>query len=281
MRILVTGAGGFTGKHLVEQAVKKGHEVIPLKADLTKPVLLKEEISSISPDAVVHLAAISFVGHESAEDFYRVNVVGTMNLLNALVKQGLSDTRILIASSANIYGTPEVDAIHEGIAPAPVNHYAGSKLVMEHMVKTLFDELPIIIARPFNYTGVNQAENFLIPKIVSHFKRKEAVIELGNLDVYRDFSDVRDVVSAYIKLLESSVSSVTVNVCSGGVVSLRDVVSRVAKIANHDIDVRVNPKFVRVNEIAKLVGDNGYLKELIGYTPMYSFDDTLKAMLAG
>lgn len=278
MKILVTGASGFTGKHFAEHAIKNGHEIFPLKSDLTDLALLKEEVSLTSPDAVVHLAAISFVGHEFVEDFYRVNVIGTMNLLNSLVELGLKNTRVLVASSANVYGTPDVEVIDEGICPSPVNHYAASKLAMEYMVKTFYDMLPIVITRPFNYTGVGQSESFLIPKIVSHFRRKDKIIELGNLDVYRDFSDVRDVVKSYLDLLESSTHSTIVNVCKGESISLRDVISNMKNISGHEIEIQVNPKFVRVNEITRLVGSNMYLKKLIGFSPKYTIEDTLISM---
>jgi len=278
LKILVTGASGFTGKHFTEHAIKNGHEIFPLKSDLTNIALLKEEVSLTSPDAVVHLAAISFVGHDFVEDFYRVNVIGTMNLLNSLVELGLKTTRVLIASSANVYGTPEVELIDEEISPAPVNHYAASKLAMEFMVKTLYDKLPIVITRPFNYTGVGQSESFLIPKIVAHFRRKNKIIELGNLDVYRDFSDVRDVVKSYLDLLESSIHSTILNVCKGEPISLRDVISNMTEISGHEIEIQVNPKFVRANEITRLVGSNLNLIKLIGFNPKYSIEDTLKTM---
>ncbi|MGZ5053901.1 MAG: GDP-mannose 4,6-dehydratase [Methylobacter sp.] len=278
MRILITGAKGFTGKHFADVAAKNGHEVIALKANLNDVVLLNEEVLSVAPDAVVHLAAISFVGHENDEEFYRVNVVGTVNLLKALVQPGLKKARVLVASSANIYGTPDIEVIDESVIPAPVNHYAASKLAMEYMTKTWFDRLPIIITRPFNYTGVGQHENFLIPKIVAHYRRGEKVIELGNLDVSRDFSDVRDVVAAYISLLESDVCSSVVNICSGQAIALREVIQKMNSIAGYEIEVRVNPAFVRANEIPRLCGSNDFLKKIISYSPKYTFDQTLRSM---
>jgi len=278
LRILVTGANGFTGKHFADVAAKNGHEVIALKANLNDVFSLNQEVLSVAPDAVVHLAAISFVGHENDEEFYRVNVIGTINLLKALVQPGLKKARVLVASSANIYGTPNIELIDESVIPAPVNHYAASKLAMEYMTKTWFDRLPIIITRPFNYTGVGQHENFLIPKIVAHYRRGEKVIELGNLDVSRDFSDVRDVVSAYVNLLESDACSIVVNICSGQAIALREVIQKMNGIAGYEIEVRVNPAFVRANEIPRLCGSNDFLKKLINYSPKYTFDQTLRAM---
>jgi nucleoside-diphosphate-sugar epimerase len=278
LRILVTGANGFTGKHFADAAVNNGHEVIALKANLNDAVSLNQEVLSVAPDAVVHLAAISFVGHENDEEFYRVNVIGTINLLKALVQPGLKKARVLVASSANIYGTPDIELIDESVIPAPVNHYAASKLAMEYMTKTWFDRLPIIITRPFNYTGVGQHENFLIPKIVDHYRRGEKVIELGNLDVSRDFSDVRDVVAAYINLLESDACSSVINICSGQAIALREVIQKMNSIAGYEIEVRVNPAFVRANEIPRLCGSNDFLKKIINYLPKYTFGQTLRSM---
>lgn len=278
MKILVTGADGFTGKYFIAEAKKNGHEIIALKSNLNDVALLNLEILSIVPDAVVHLAAISFVGHDNDDEFYHVNVIGTLNLLKALIQSCPTPPRVLLASSANIYGTPDIEMIDESVIAAPVNHYAVSKLAMEFMVKTYFDKLPIVITRPFNYTGAGQHENFLIPKIVAHFQRGDKVIELGNLDVSRDFSDVRDVVASYLSLLDSNASSTFVNICSGQAIALRDAINMMNIIAGYEIEVKVNPAFVRANEIPRLCGNNNYLKKLINFSPKYTFDQTLKSM---
>lgn len=278
MKILVTGADGFTGKYFTAEAIKNGHEIIALKSNLNDVAALNQEVLSVIPDAVVHLAAISFVGHKNDSDFYHVNVIGTLNLLKALIQSCPTPPRVLLASSANIYGTPDIEMIDELVIAAPVNHYAVSKLAMEFMVKTYFDKLPIVITRPFNYTGAGQHENFLIPKIVAHFQRGEKFIELGNLDVSRDFSDVRDVVSSYLSLLDSNVSSTIVNICSGQAIALREAVRMMNIIAGYEIEVKVNPAFMRANEIPRLCGNNDYLKKLIKFSPKYAFDQTLKSM---
>lgn len=278
MKILVTGADGFTGKYFTAEAIKNGHEIIALKSNLNDVASLNKEVLSVIPDAVVHLAAISFVGHKNDDEFYHVNVIGTLNLLKALIQSCPTPPRILIASSANIYGTPDIEMIDELVIAAPVNHYAVSKLAMEFMVKTYFDKLPIVITRPFNYTGAGQHENFLIPKIVAHFQRGEKFIELGNLDVSRDFSDVRDVVTSYLNLLDSNVSSTIVNICSGQAIALREAVRMMNIIAGYEIEVKVNSAFMRANEIPRLCGNNDYLKKLIKFSPKYTFDQTLKSM---
>lgn len=275
MRILLTGADGFTGKHFTQIAMQ--HEVVALKANLNDTAALNAEVKTVAADAVVHLAGISFVGHDTAEDFYKVNTIGTDNLLKAIATANQTP-RVLVASSANVYGNPSIEVIDESVPTAPVNHYAASKLAMEHIVRTWFDKMPIVITRPFNYTGIGQNDSFLIPKIVSHFKRKQAIIELGNLDVSRDFSDVRDVVTAYLKLIESNVHSETINICSGEATALNTIIEKLNNLAGYKINVQVNPAFVRQNEIKQLSGNNALLNRLIGRQASYTLDDTLTAM---
>ena len=227
---------------------------------------------------VIHLAALSYVAHEDQSAFYAVNVIGATNLLEALEAESIVPEKIVIAGSANIYGNSTAEVVSESDVPEPVNHYAASKLAMEFMVKTWFPHFPIIITRPFNYTGIGQDNKFLIPKIISHFRAGKKEIELGNLDVSRDFSDVRDVAMAYRLMLESDVKSEIVNICSGQDVSLASVIEMMEKIAGYSIDVSVNPDFVRKNEIKRLLGDNAKLKRLFGYTPRYTLESTLKDM---
>ncbi|MBD9501703.1 NAD-dependent epimerase/dehydratase family protein [Pseudomonas sp. BGr12] len=288
---LVTGASGFTGSYMVDALKQRGFYVVglgseathadeTLACDLTDMAAVRTAIQKAQPDWVIHLAALAFVGHEDQEAFYRVNVFGTLNLLSALAELEKSPKRVLIASSANVYGTPGIEVISEDICPAPVNHYACSKLAMEHMVANWFDRLPIVIARPFNYTGPGQSDRFLIPKIVSHFAQQKPVIELGNLDVSRDFSDVRDVVEAYLHLLDSDVHSRKINVCSGKAVALREVLTMMEELAGYKITVQVNPAFVRANEIPVLRGSYEALAHTTGFTPRHDLKQTLEDMLA-
>lgn len=285
MKILLTGADGFTGRHFAELARSTGHEVVPLMADLTDREALQREVLATAPGAVLHLAAISFVGHADDNAFYAVNVIGTMNLLAALAQLPQAPRRVLLASSANVYGNCEVSPISENQPPAPVNHYAMSKLAMEYLARTYADRLPLIITRPFNYTGLGQAANFVIPKLVEHFARRAPSIDLGNLHVEREFNDVRMVCSAYLQLLEHGEAGEVYNVCSGQPHTLQHVIETLACITGHQMQVQVNPAFVRANEVHRLCGSPAKLQTLIdryGYiqeTP--PLEDTLRWMLTG
>jgi nucleoside-diphosphate-sugar epimerase len=291
MKALITGIKGFTGQYLKAELEAAGWEVWGIGAheepgvaryqtvDLADADRLRRIVGEVQPDAVVHLAAIAFVGHGDADAFYRVNLIGTRNLLAALAAAGKRPDCVLLASSANVYGNSTEGVLNESTSPNPANDYAVSKLAMEYMARLWLDRLPIVIARPFNYTGVGQTENFLLPKIVSHFRRRAEVIALGNLDVWRDFSDVRAVVRAYRRLLEVRPAGETVNICSGRVRSLREVLSMAETISGHAMRVEVNPALVRANEVRILCGDSSKLKGMIGEWDTPPLEDTLKWML--
>lgn len=289
-RVLITGSRGFTGVYMAGEMAAAGYQVIGLgsqpaaeenyiQANLNDADELNRHIGEIQPDIVIHLAALAFVGHGDPKAFYDVNLVGTRNLLQSLADCRHRPEAVLVASSANVYGNTSEGQLDEQTAPLPANDYAVSKLAMEYMAKLWMPQLPMIITRPFNYTGVGQAENFLLPKIVSHFCRKAEVIELGNVDVARDFSDVRTLVAAYRRLLEARAFGRTVNVCSGRTYSLRDIISMCSEITGHEIEIRINPEFVRKNEVRTLSGDNDLLKTLIGDWEVPPIRETLRWML--
>lgn len=290
-RVLITGIKGFTGRYVAAEFERHGWEVCGIgsheevgdaryrRVDLLDSPGLRTVIAEVQPDAVVHLAAIAFVGHGDADAFYTVNLIGTRNLLAALAACDKTPECVLLASSANVYGNATEGVLGEAAPPNPANDYAVSKLAMEYMARLWMDKLPIVIARPFNYTGVGQSESFLLPKIVGHFRRREEVIELGNLDVWRDFSDVRAVAEAYRRLLETGPAGATVNVCSGQTHSLREVISMVEGICGRPIRVQVNPAFVRANEVKSLCGDAFRLRSIIGDWMTPPLAETLRWML--
>ncbi len=279
MKILLTGAAGFTGLFFKSAAEAAGHHVVALQADLTDKAAVAAEVLQAAPNAVVHLAAISFVGHADDTAFYGVNVVGSLNLLSALAALPIAPAKVLLASSANVYGNCDASPITEDQPPAPVNHYAMSKLAMEHMARTYLDRLPVVFTRPFNYTGHGQAPNFLIPKLVSHFARRAPAIELGNLHVEREFNDVRMVCDAYLGLLAHGVSGEVYNVCSGQPYTLQTVLDELTNITGHQLDVRVNPAFVRANEVHRLCGDPAKLLACVEPLRQPALRETLQTML--
>lgn len=279
MHILVTGANGFTGCHFRKVAESAGHTVWPLAADLTDKGAVLAEVARARPTAVVHLAAISFVAHVDEVAFYNVNVLGTLNLLAALAALPVTPTKVLLASSANVYGNCIASPIAETQVPRPVNHYANSKLAMEHMALTYADRLPLVIARPFNYTGTGQAQQFLIPKLVHHFAIRARTIELGNLNVEREFNDVRMVCDAYLGLLTHGVLEQVYNVCSGEPYTLKHVIATLEQITGHSLDVLVNPAFVRATEVRRLCGNPDKLIGCVGRLNNKSLAETMTWMM--
>ena len=288
---LITGLRGFTGRYLAQELRTAGYQVFgtvhgeaagkpeEFVADLSDLDAIRKVVAKVRPDVVAHLAAISFVAHEDIESIYRTNIIGTRNLLQSLAEQEKPPSCVLLASSANVYGNSTEGVLTETTPPNPANDYAVSKLAMEYMAKLWFDKLPIVIVRPFNYTGVGQALNFLLPKIVDHFHRKAGGIELGNLDVWRDFSDVRTVVNIYRRLIEIAPVGETFNICSGIAVSLEEVLDMMARIAGYRIQVTVNPAFVRANDVKTLCGDPSRLRAVIGDWTLVPLEDTLRWML--
>ena len=295
-RTLITGAAGFTGRYLVSELANRGHEVHGLvhvmpddeveratalyQADLADLDRIRQIVAEVRPEKVVHLAAIAFVAHDDVEALYRSNIVGTRQLLEALHQLAERPSSVLLASSANIYGNSRSGVIDESVPPAPANDYGISKVAVELLAQIYAEWLPIIVVRPFNYTGREQDRNFVIPKIVAHAQDRQPVIELGNLDVFRDFSDVRTVVDTYARLLEEPQAiGGTFNVCSGEAVSLREIIDLVQKLAGHSFEICVNPSFVRENEVRSLCGSAAKVESIIGPLRRIALEDTLRWML--
>jgi nucleoside-diphosphate-sugar epimerase len=283
LKILLTGSDGFTGRPFAQAARSAGHVIVALRSDLTNREMLQQEVLAAAPDAVVHLAAVSYVGHKDESAFYNVNVIGTMNLLDALAKLPQYPRLVLLASSANVYGNSKASPISEKQTPAPVNHYAMSKLAMEYMALNYSERLPIVITRPFNYTGPGQAVNFIIPKLVKHFASKEPIIEIGNIHVEREFNDVEMIINAYLLLLQYGEPGEVYNVCSGNAYTLEHVIESLKVITGHNISIRVNADFVRSGELHRLCGNPTKLQSLLAkhnhFLKNHELEETLYRML--
>jgi GDP-6-deoxy-D-talose 4-dehydrogenase len=294
-RTLVTGVGGFTGRYVAGLLADHGHEVHGVvhasdgdivgvhrlyEADVAHLPAITQVVAEVRPDHVVHLAGIAFVGHADVEQIYRSNVVGTRQLLEALAMLPQTPRSVLLASSANVYGNPREGEIEETANFAPANDYGVSKVAMEYVASLYRGRLPLIVVRPFNYTGRGQSSQFIIPKIVAHALDRASAIELGNLDVARDFSDVRSVAEIYLRLLlEPAAVGETYNVCSGHAETLQHVLEMVWRLSGHVFDVRVNPAFVRANEVRALHGSSRKLQSVIGPLPSIPIEQTLSWML--
>jgi len=278
-RVFVTGGHGFTGRHFVAAADAAGYEVLSLSGDLIDDDGVFTQVHEFEPDYVVHLAGVSATTHSNSLDVYNVNVLGTENLLKAITRSRKPVKKILLASSASIYGNQSASPITESSLPEPVSHYGISKLAMEFVAKTYAHVLPMVICRPFNYTGPGHDERFVVPKIVRHFNDNATEIELGNINVYREFNDVRLVIEAYLRLLNDGQVGEIYNVCSGHPVSLSEVVACCESITGKQLAVNVNPAFVRDNEIEKLCGAPGKLISAVGKLPEFSLRDVLIEML--
>ncbi len=287
--VLITGSHGFTGSYLREALLSRGYQVWGMTndnpsdwevcADLTDPLALRQVVAKIRPDYVIHLAGISNVIHNNHDALYQINLHGTLNLLAAIQQEAIPVKKIILASSAYVYGNQQnIQLITENTLPKPSNHYAMSKLSMEYMGLGLYEKLPIVIARPFNYTGVAQQEYVLIPKIIRHFAQKAPEIHLGNLHVYREFNDVRMAVHAYAELLTQAEPGTTVNICTGKSFCLHDILNLSKQISGHYLEVIINPAFVRENEAQVLSGDPAKLQSLIPNLPAYTLEDTLRWM---
>ena len=288
---LITGLNGFTGHYIAHALATSGFEIIGLSdksakiasktynVDLKNAEKVSDIVAQVNPHIVVHLAAISFVAHGDASEIYHTNVVGTRNLLSALSANSKRLCHVVLASSANIYGNNASGLpLTEDVQAKPENDYAVSKYAMEMMANLWIDKLPITVVRPFNYTGVGQTDRFLIPKIVNHFAHKASVIELGNINVARDFGDVRDVAKVYEAICSRDYVGGAYNICTGVETSLQAVIKIMEKLAGYEIQVDVNPNFVRDNEVKSLTGSPLKTFKVFETKKAFDLEDTLSWM---
>lgn len=280
-RLFVTGGNGFTGLHLIRAARMQGWVAAALDGHLEDVAEIGRQMTDFAPDAVLHLAAISSVTHEDLSEIYRVNVLGTENLLKAIVGSPRLPTKIVLASSAAVYGNRTEGLLSESTLPEPVSHYGISKLAMEYVARTFQHQIPIVIARPFNYTGVGHDERFVVPKIVGNFLRKNQTIELGDLEVEREFNDVRFVVETYLALLDLGQAGEVYNICSGRPVKLKKVIETLVEITGFNPQITVNPAFLRANEVKMLAGSPSKLNLLIPSSNEFALRDMILWMVNG
>lgn len=287
-RVLITGATGFTGRLLAERLRQDGREIIAFShgvddegvhnVDLRDLSGLTRAFSQLRPSAVVHLAGIAATLHSDIDEIYAVNVVGTANLFGALAAARLEPQVVIVASSAQVYAQHADAPLTEDSPLAPQSHYAVSKRAAEDIARIYASRFPVIVTRPFNYTGPGQSPSFLVPKIVQHYAAGKNQIRLGNLDVFRDFSDVRRVVEAYYRLVMQPIDPDTVNICSGRPLHLADIPKMLEEISGCRIEVITDPALLRPGEPRLLVGSPARLDKLVGPLPNPQFRETLRDM---
>ena len=282
-KALIFGIDSFTGSYLKQSFENRdiqffGTTFSQKKAsshcDITKYQDCAKFIQSIMPDYVVNLSGISFVPYSDYRQIYDVNFNGAINVWKAC-EEYVPHCKLLLVSSGQIYAPSNV-AVSESHELKLSNHYAVSKYSMER-VATL-SSINVKIARSFNYIGIGQDSKFLIPKIISHFKQNKSSIILGDIDVCRDFSDVRDVTDAYLSILLSESKEQIFNVSSNKTHSIAEILSFLNQYFGYKINVKQSNKFMRSDLVRSLQGENSRLKEL-GWKANYSFLDTIKWIL--
>jgi GDP-4-dehydro-6-deoxy-D-mannose reductase len=291
VRSLITGGRGFVGTWLAEHLREQGDEVVAIdyEVDVTDPVALLEAVTAAAPDVIYHLAALTHVG-ESWKDplqVLQVNVIGTAALL-AAARQCGTDPRILVTSSAEVYGAvtdSSLMPLDELTPTAPLTPYAASKLAAEALIGQAVrgHGQEVIVVRPFNHIGPGQTPNFAVPalakRIVEADRRGDRSISVGNLAARRDFTDVRDVVKAYRMLIESGTPGEVYNVCSGQDVAIEEIANALLRLAGTSLEFVTDPALTRPVEVPVLRGDPTRLQHATGWKPEISLDQTLADVL--
>jgi GDP-4-dehydro-6-deoxy-D-mannose reductase len=309
MKVLVTGADGFVGRHLVPRLVEKGYQVtagcrptaesqtpfgeprgdavrwVPLELD--DPDRVRAAVGS-GHEAVIHLAAVSSV-REAREDPGRawvINAAGTARLMDAVLAARDLDPVVLFVSTAEVYGNGPARARVETDYPCPQSQYAASKLGGEIAALEAWHRsgLRVIVARPFIHTGPGQSPPYVVPSFIQRLlglrsAGSRSQVPTGNLDLVRDMLDVRDVVEAYLLLLDRGRAGETYNVARGEGFTLREIFQRIADEIGVNAEPVLDPTLLRPADIPHLVGDAGKLRETTGWVPAFSLEQTLRDMV--
>lgn len=307
-RILVTGAAGFVASHLGEMCAERSDleliglqrptsvtRVLPqgfvagVEADLLDQEGLKEAVSEARPDSIIHLA-----GQSSVHESYRnpggtllANVLGTQHLLFAAEKAQVR--RVLVVGSADEYGDirPEDVPLKEDRPLAPLSPYAVSRVAQGALCSEFARRktVEIVRTRTFPHTGKRRgavfAESSFARQIAEiELERAAPVIQVGNLEAIRDFSDVREVIEAYLLLLERGESGAVYNVCSGKGVAMREILAALVALSSVKVDIHVDPSRLRPSDLPVLIGDPSRLRAATGFAPSGRLDRALADLLA-
>lgn len=296
--VLIFGVSGFVGEYLAKEFCSFGYKVYGcdiaesqniadkvtfIPCDILDPIQVKNIISEIKPMYIVDLAAISSVSYSWKEPAktMAVNVEGTLNIFEA-AKEITPNAKILVIGSSEEYQQSD-DPINEEFSLDSCSPYGLSKITQERFAKLYREQygMKIYCVRAFNHTGVGQSDRFVIPSwcrqaALLSAKKENGSIIVGNIDVYRDFSDVRDVVRAYRMILESEKCEAVYNVGSGKAIKLRDILSYIVSLSPCKISIEVDSSLVRKGENPKICCCNELIRKDLGWQPQYDIFDTIK-----
>lgn len=289
MRVLVTGENGFVGSSIFRNK-RDGHlqcdYISSSNMDITSIESIEQVIEKLDFDAVLHLAGLSNVAasFEKPKRYYDVNLGGVINLIDALQKIKFTG-KLVFVSSGDVYGQVDHSSLPiSEIAPVnPSNPYAASKLAGEQYCLMQLSRLgfEVVIARPFNHIGPGQRLDFVVSrfaKCIADISRgiSPATLTVGDLTATRDFLDVRDVLVAYESLLFKGTSGLIYNISSGSEISITEILNRLIALVDLDIEIVTDKNLLRPSTNSRLVGDNFLIREVTGWHPIYSLDETLK-----
>lgn len=291
-RVLVTGLSGFVGAHILqmrEQILREYNAEILTTAqqfDLRNQVEVARFVADTNPDDVIHLAGQSNIpaAFKDPEQTLQINVIGTLHLLQALDQHGFHG-RLLYVSSGDVYGAVNVASLpmSEKQLPRPGNPYAVSKLAAEALclqwsVKSDYD---ILVARPFNHIGPGQSADFVVPSIAKQIAESHSPVQVsvGDIDVTRDFLDVRDVIHAYFSLLKKGKSGHIYNVCSGKERRIRDLALEIAALSGKQVSFVEDPTRIRPIDHRRVCGASTLIMQDTGWTPRFGLEQTLQDIL--
>ena len=294
-RVLITGASGFIGQVVLKEMLKNEDidffaidtrkipnisiEKLELVSLLDKEKLM-EIIKRYKPNIIIHLAAIALVTHDNVGEIYNVNVQGTENLLEVTQEYCDKGTRVILASTAGVYGNQNVDKSTEDLSYNPANHDLYSKMITEYISKQYKEDLDIVTIRPFNIIGVGQSEKFLVPKLVEHFADRKEKLFVGNISSFRDYVDVEYCAEVIMELISRKKLDFDIlNICSGIPTNGEMIIQLLQEITDFKPEIEISSDFVRKNEVWRMIGDTTRLWEFMNGKKSQSVKDILVKML--